>query len=222
MTIWIAILTKLLVYSLPQRKTPSQADTLQCSSLLLPKRRLSTTSLKTWSSLLISTITLKASNSSPKMLESVSRKSDNSTRDSRNLEISTMLHSDSLRFLPKTRDLCSSRMLLRSTRSSINNSTRRRRLPLSQPTSWALMKKVKYSKLWEPTHKMLEKKSFVTSRLTALFSEDSRCTLSLNSWTWVSQADLIDLTRRSRKWSIENSGKVQKLSLNCLCRFLII
>ena len=137
------------------------------------------------------------------MLVLVSEKLDNSMKDYRISENSVQWHSDSLKSLLKTKDLCSFKKLLKSTLSFTNNSTKKKKLLLSLHTHSAQMNKDKFYQLWKPILKMQAKNLWLNSKLMKQLLVDFKCTLSLNSWTWVSHPVSTNLARRFKRWLID-------------------
>ena len=173
-----------------QRKTPSQVDMPLSFSPLHLQSKHSIMCTKTWDSWVNSILTQKVSNSSQKMQVWELEKSGNSINHSKNLETSAQLPSDSLKFLLKTKDLCSLRMLPTNTWNFINNSTKKKKSQSSQQPSFQVTNKLKFYQPWRRTPRIKAKSSCLNSRKTNPSWVVSKCTLNPNSWSWVFNQDL--------------------------------
>ena len=117
------------ITSLHLLKTLLREDMLVFFSPLPLNKKHSSVFMRTWFIFKKYTTTLRASNSSPKTVVLVRLKLPSSMKVCNKWQISTHWQLNSLRFWPKTRDLCSSTVSSKDILNFINNSTRKRKLP---------------------------------------------------------------------------------------------
>lgn len=184
------------ITSLHLLKTLLKEDMLVFFSPLLLNKKPSSLFSRIFHTSMNCITTQKHSDYSLKMVVSVELKLKNSMMLYQVLLLSIHLLWNSLQFWLKTKDLFTSMVLLQDMLSFTNNSTKKRKLPLSPQIHYQLLKKLRYWLLSKLIQLMQVNNSNLNLPLMRPLREDFKCTLRPNSWTWVCHQDLPNSIKR--------------------------
>ena len=188
-------------------KILSRVATLLSSSQPPLRKELCTKSSLTWSTFPRCTSTPRLSRFSQWTKPSEGENAKLSLKLWSNLASSTKLLINWLKFWWRIEDLNSSKRLLTITPNCTKHSTKKKRSLSFLLTNWAHQSKMRFSLLFNKTHRTRASNSSLSTRSTQPSWAACKCTQKASSWTWVSAPALRKSPAKCRRSQLVSESR---------------